>query len=237
MKNFFGALALCLCCASLAPADMISEFLGNPPGTDPGMQDVELLGTAGSDFDLWLVSIESDPGPQGTVDRAENVTGTYDSDGRAVVSIADLENPSFTLVLLDDFTGVVGTTDVDTNDDGTADDTSAFVGLMDAIGVIEDVGDPGYGADFGGDDFTANGNSSDPLIVFRDGVTGTWYSVDPDLMVYDTSGAVVAGTFDLDPTITTFGSVNPTLQAVPEPATATFFGLVALGLCGVRRRS
>ena len=31
-------------------------------------------------------------------------------------------------------------------------------------------------------------------------------------MVYDTSGAVVTGTFDLDPTIPTFGSVNPSLS-------------------------
>jgi hypothetical protein len=222
---------------------LISEFLGNPPGTDPATQEVELLGTANASFDLWLVSIESDPSTsattsQGVVDRGQNVTGTYDADGRAVVSIDDLENPSFTLVLASDFTGIVGTgeTDVDTNNDGTADDLSAFVGIMDAISVIEDTGDPGYGVDFGGEDFIANGNSSDPLIVFRDGTTSTWYSVDPDLMVYDTSGAVVTGTFDLDPTVSTFGSINPSLTTVPEPATAVLFGLAGLGLCVVRRR-
>ena len=192
--------------------DQISELLGNPPGIDPATQEVELLGTPNAAFDLWLVSIESDPGTnQGTVDRAENVTGTYGADGLAVVVIADLENPSNTLVLCDDFTGTIGTTDIDTDDDGMIDDSSTFVGVQDAISIIEDVDDPGYGTELGGEDFVANGNSSDPLIVFRDGTTGTWYSVDPDLMVYDTSGAVVTGTFDLDPTIPTFGSVNPSL--------------------------
>ena len=195
--------------------DQISEILGNPPGLDPDTQEVELLGTPGAAFDLWLVSIESDPGAnQGTVDRAENVTGTYDANGRAVVTIADLENPSNTLVLCDNFTGTIGTTDVDTDDDGMIDDSSTIVGFQDAISIIEDVDDPGYGTELGGDDFIANGNSSDPLIVFRDGTTGTWYAVDTDLMVYDTSGAVVTGTFDLDPTISTFGSVNPSLDGV-----------------------
>ena len=193
--------------------DQISEILGNPPGADPTTQEVELLGTPNAAFDLWLVSIESDPGGSnpGDINNFENVTGAYDADGRAVVEIEDLENPSFTLVLCDNFTGDADT-DIDTDDDGTIDDSSTIVGVQDAIGIIEDVDDPGYGAELGGDDFVANGNSSDPLIVFRDGTTGTWYSVDPDLMVYDTSGAVVTGTFDLDPTISTFGSVNPSLD-------------------------
>ena len=195
--------------------DQISEILGNPPGGDPETQEVELLGTPGAAFDLWLVSIESDPGGSnpGDINNFENVTGTYDADGRAVVEIDDLENPSFTLVLCDDFTGDEDT-DIDTDDDGMIDDSSTIVGVQDAIGIIEDVDDPGYGTELGGDDFIANGNSSDPLIVFRDGTTGTWYAVDPDLMVYDTSGAVVTGTFDLDPTISTFGSVNPSLDGV-----------------------
>ena len=193
--------------------DQISELLGNPPGGDPETQEVELLGTPNAAFDLWLVSIESDPGGSnpGDINNFENVTGTYDADGRAVVEIDDLENPSFTLVLCDNFTGDLDT-DIDTDDDGLVDDSSTIVGVQDAISVIEDVDDPGYGTELGGDDFVANGNSSDPLIVFRDGTTGTWYSVDPDLMVYDTSGAVVTGTFDLDPTIPTFGSVNPSLS-------------------------
>ena len=130
--------------------DQISEILGNPPGIDLDTQEVELLGTPNAAFDLWLVSIESDPGRgQGTVDRAENVTGTYDADGRAVVTIDDLENPSFTLVLCDNFTGTIGTTDVDTDDDGTADDTSTLEGVMDAIGVLDDLTDIAYGAEFG----------------------------------------------------------------------------------------
>jgi len=87
--------------------DQISELLGNPPGGDPATQEVELLGTPNAAFDLWLVSIESDPGGSnpGDINNFENVTGAYDADGRAVVEIEDLENPSFTLVLCDNFTG------------------------------------------------------------------------------------------------------------------------------------
>ncbi len=110
-----------------ASADLISEFYGNQPGTDPSTQDIELFGTANAAFNLWLVSIETDESTfQGIVDRASNVMGSYDTNGLAVVNVPDLENPSFTLVLASGFTGVVGTTDIDTNNDGTADDISAF---------------------------------------------------------------------------------------------------------------
>ena len=223
--TFFALLASMLFAGQMQ-ADTISEFFGNPPGTDPTDQDVELLGTPNASFDLWIVSIESDPttsdtaAGEGVVDRASNVMGTYDANGIAVVSIPDLENPSFTLILADDFTGTVGDTDIDTDNDGIVDDDSAFVGVQDAIGVLEDVGDPGYGAQFGGDDFTANGNSSDPINVFRDGVTGAWYAVDPglDLPVFDINGELVDSTaFDLDPTVATFGSVNPSLEGGSGP--------------------
>ena len=102
-------------------ADLISEFQSNPSGADPANQDVELSGDAGAAFDLWILTLESD-GFNGTVDRATNVTGTYDSAGLAVVSVADLENPSFTMVLVDGFTGAVGD-DLDTDDDGVLDVT------------------------------------------------------------------------------------------------------------------
>lgn len=110
MKTFLLALAVTCLAASTASADSISEFYGNQPGADQPTQQVELKGTPGAAFNLWLVSIETDPGVpnQGVVDRTNNVTGVYGANGLAVVTIDDLENPSFTLVLAMGFTGTVG---------------------------------------------------------------------------------------------------------------------------------
>ena len=208
--TFLALLASMLFVGQLK-ADSISEFAPNPPGADPATQEVELLGTPNTQFSLWILSIESDlGGSQGTVDRGEIVSGTYDADGLAVVTIADLENPSFTLILAEDFTGTVGTTDIDTDDDGTIDDASAIVGVMDAIGVLEDEGDPEYGAQLGGVDFTPN--DSEPTLVFRDSTSGVLYAVFPFLdLVIDVSGEAVTGTFSSDPAVSTFGFINPSL--------------------------
>ena len=86
-----------------------------------------MSGTPGESFDGYLVSIESDSGSsQGIVDRATAISGTFDPNGLLTVEVPDLENPSFTVALLSDFTGTVGTTDIDIDDDGIADDLSAF---------------------------------------------------------------------------------------------------------------
>ena len=196
-----------------AKADQISEFVGNPDGADPDVQEVELLGTPNAVFDLWILSIESDPGPsQGTVDRGENVTGTYDANGLAVVSIDDLENPSFTLILAEDFTGTVGTTDIDTNNDGVVDDTSSIVGIMDVIGALDSLDDFAYGSQLGG--VVVIGDGTDPLLVFRDGTTGAVYANVAGPTVLDSSGEVVTGDFSADPAVPTFGSMNPSLGGV-----------------------
>ena len=106
MKKLAVVFALTAMLSGSAKADLLSEFYGNPPGTDPSSQDVELFGTPSAPFDLWIVSIETDAGgSQGTVDRASNVMGSYDANGLATVSIDDLENPSFTLVLSEDSPG------------------------------------------------------------------------------------------------------------------------------------
>eukprot|EP00968_Pinguiococcus_pyrenoidosus_P024843 scaffold5111_cov277-Pinguiococcus_pyrenoidosus.AAC.1 len=66
----------------------------------------------------------------------------------------DFENPSHTYVLMDAFTGDVSNLpDIDTNDDGTLDDTSMFGTVFDAINVPDNNGDAAginYGAQLGG---------------------------------------------------------------------------------------
>jgi hypothetical protein len=211
-KLYFLLLALSITAVSFG--QQINEFEPNPAGADPANQSFELKGTPSAAFSGWIVSIEGDPGASnpGSVNDATSVSGTFDANGLLVVSVPDLENPSFTIVLVDNFTGTVGD-DLDTNDDGTIDDTSKWNTVYDAIGIPDDsdVTTLLYGADLGGTDFVYTG--SEPAIVFRDGTTDDLYAVNfiGDTNVYDVSATVVSpGDFDTDPTVaTTFGSANP----------------------------
>ncbi|MGF1514363.1 MAG: ExeM/NucH family extracellular endonuclease, partial [Elainellaceae cyanobacterium] len=194
-----------------AATPLISEFQPNPTGTDPSTTTVELSGTPGESFEGTLVSIESDPGNPGVVDRVATISGTFDANGLLTANISDLENPSFTLALLDNFTGNTST-DIDTDDDGVADDLSTFETVFDAIGIPDTTGEPLYGAQLGGTDFAFTGD--EPRLVFRDASVGDLYAVnDPDNgEVIDVNGNSVAPSeFDSDPTTgpDTFGAVNP----------------------------
>lgn len=223
-------------CATAAGAAQINETSPNPPGSDPSSQTVELLGTPGAGFSGWLLSIESDVTTgSGTVDRAASISGTFDASGLLSASVPDLENPSFTLVLVDTFSGSAGSTDIDGNNDGIIDDLSSLGTVLDAIGVPDTNGEPLYGAQLGGADLAYIGR--EPELVFRDGITGALYSV-PLLggtEVFDAAGNPVAiDAFDLDPATSTFGAVNPT--AVPVPAAMWLLGSAVLGLGSVARR-
>ncbi|MCH2248006.1 MAG: ExeM/NucH family extracellular endonuclease, partial [Crocosphaera sp.] len=213
---------------------LISEFQPNPTGSDPSTTTIELSGTPGDSFNGFIVSIESDPGSSnpGDINNFESVSGVFDSNGLLTVSIADLENPSFTIALLSEFTGSTST-DIDTDNDGVPDDLSTFGTVFDAIGVPDSTGDQAflYGTDLGGVDFTYTGE--EPRLIFRDGSVGDLYAInDPDNgQVFDINGIdVTPAIFDTDPTIgtDTFGTINPTVgggdpDPDPDPdPTATF---------------
>ena len=201
------------------------NFEPNANGTDPDPASFELKGTPGASFSGWILSVESDPGSQGTIDRASSVTGTFDNNGLLVVTAPDLENPSFTLILVDDFTGVIGSTDIDTDNDGTADDVSSWTTVFDAIGIPDNTGDEAflYADEIGGTDFSYSGD--EPKLVFRDGTSGDLYAVnDPDNSeVYDVNGTeiVALGSFDTSPYDPTFGAVNPTYTLATGPVILT----------------
>lgn len=208
--------------ASAAP--LLNEFEPNPAGGDPAETTFELTGDSGTDFDLWILSIEND-GYNGTVDRAAEVSGTFDSNGLAVVTVPDLENPTFTVILTDNFEGSIGD-DLDAADDGTLD-VSSLGTILDAVAVSDNAGDDGtlYGAALGGTDILFNGEF-EPLNVFREATTGDWYQtvtvdfggMDEHIGVFAAGGGpeIDANLFTPDPTATTFGVQNPSL--VPEPA-------------------
>lgn len=231
----FAALFLAASCLSLsAHAVLINEIQPNPVGADPSTVQLELLGTAGDSFSGYLLSVESD-GANGTIDRASAISGVFDANGLLTVSIADLENPSFTLILVDSFTGSVGF-DIDVDDDGIIDDTSSFGTVFDAIGVPDSTADAAlsYGAQLGGLDFSYTGD--EPQLIFRDSVTLDWFAInDPagtqafDLM----ATGIDFSSFNMDPSVATFGAINPTV--VPVPAAIWLFGS-ALGLLRLRAR-
>ncbi len=209
-KLYFLAL---ICFVGLTSfAQQINEFEPNPVGTDPANVSFELLGTPSASFSGWILSLECDPTSIGTVDRAAAVSGTFDANGLLVVMVPDLENPSYTVVLTDDFTGTEGATDIDTDDDGVIDDLSTFGTVLDAIGIPDNTGDEAnlYGASLGGQDFAYTGD--EPGLVFRDGTTGEWYAInDPaGTDAYDiNANPFPQSSFDADPTMTTYGAANP----------------------------
>ncbi len=231
----FAALYLAaICLSATAHAVLINEIQPNPTGADPTSVQLELLGTAFSSFDGYLLSVETDSAG-GTIDRASTISGVFDPNGLLTVNIPDLENPSFTLILVDTFTGTVGM-DIDVDNDGIIDDFSSFGTVFDAIGVPDSTADAafGYGAQLGGLDFSYTGD--EPQLIFRDSVTLDWFAInDPaGTQAFDLMGTGIDfSNFDMDPSMTTFGAINPTV--VPVPAAIWLFAS-ALGAISLRRK-
>jgi len=232
------SLLLCLTVASQA-AIVISEFEPNPTGADPDLVSFEISGgNPNTAFSGFLSSIDTDPGSAlGFLNSVEAVSGIFDSAGFLVLSIADLENPSFVLVLSDTSPGAAGDS-VDVDQDGSLDSIAPFGTVYDAIGVIDATDDArSYASELGGSEFaTAN----EWEIAFRDGATGNWYGVDTfSETVFDIAGNEVlgsgAGTFSSSPLVTSFGSANPEFSPVPEPSAVLLGGLALLGLLRRRR--
>lgn len=243
--SFFPCSFSLLAIVSLAtplPAALISEFRPDPSGRDPLTQQVELSGIAGTTFRGYLLGIGGELGRSGTVDTFSLINGMFDSNGILVATIGDLLDPTHTIVLVNDYDASAGPTDIDTNDDGIVDDTSRLIGIQDAIGIPDSNADIPrlYGTKLGGQDFAFTGDQ--PQLVFRDASTGSWYAInDPtNNQIFNTNAMNVANTltFNGNPFNSSFGAINPSAAAVPEPGTV--FVLSALSAAGfitqLRRR-
>jgi hypothetical protein len=212
-------------------ATLLSEFQPNPTGSDPATTTVEITGDANTSFDLWLLTMDTDFGPGNTIDRVNNITGSFDGNGIATVDIPDLENPSFTVALVDSFTGSTGDI-LDSNDDLPG---LGITTVLDAVNIPDNTGDQAFsvvGALGTGTDFVYTGD--EPQLVFRHGLTGEWFAINDPVgsSAFSASGAIWdLGEFTTDASVPTFGSANP----VPEPSTALLSGLALLGFLRRKR--
>lgn len=247
-KTFLAAaltVATFLAGTAQAATVLINEFQPNPPGSDPAETTIELIGDAGSTFSGVLYQIDGDQGVSGQVDEAIALTGIFDASGLLTLTIADIENPSFTLILASGGASSVGD-DLDADNDGTLDlgfagSFNAFGTVFDAVSIVDTATDFGYAGQVGGTDFGFIG--AEPELVFRDGTTGEWLAIEDlndDAGVVNESGDEIELTvFNIDPRTPTFGAVNPTatVSEVPLPP-AMALSLLALGALGAigRRR-
>lgn len=212
-------------CSTGNSAIFINEFRPNPIGGDPTVELVELIATAGeTSFTGFWGAIESDSATF-DVQNSGPISVQFDQNGLATFDTGNIENPAFTFF-------------ISTADHSNAAAVGDITSSIDAIGIPDEAsGDTLYGAVLGGTDFTFTGD--EPRLVFRDGTSGELYAInDPDNgQVFDISGTDVlpGGTFDLDPFSETFGAVNPSFTAVPEPGSIALLGCIA-ATAGFRRR-
>ncbi|WP_435578278.1 HYR domain-containing protein [Gilvibacter sp.] len=198
---------------------LISEYQPITAGSDP--QTIEIKGEPGESFSGVFVIIDGDNSRngRGVVTDVSNISGSFNADGLLTATVPNLTNPTHTAVLTSSFSGTVNETDIDTNDDGTADDLSFFGVIFDAVGVSDGGAccplDVLYGTDFGGVDLLSIGGN--PSAIFREASIGDFYqiSVSTD-EIFDSNGTLVdASSFDTTPTDAgTFGSINPSQSLI-----------------------
>lgn len=152
--------------AAQGPAVWISEVFVNPPGTDQGLELIELTGIPNLPLSgFFLLAIEGDGTATGTVDQSLDLSAlTLGTNGvllwrdaatalvpapapQSTVHVADfapdLENGSNTFLLCTGVAPSVGT-DYDLNNDGTFDAPLPFV-VVDAVSIVENDGAANYG--------------------------------------------------------------------------------------------
>ena len=206
-------------------APVINEFSASTTGTD--VEYLEVYGAPATDYStLSILQVEGDltataPGIVGSVVSVHPV-GTTDANGRWLGSLAanTVQNGSLTLLLVDGFTGAVGTV-LDADANGTLDDPAPWTSLLDSVAVNDGgAGDLSYSAAVLGTThdttsaFAPGGASRIPDGTDTD-TAADWVRNDFDLAgIPGFTGTLVAGE-----AVNTPGAANTTTLPPPPPPT------------------
>jgi uncharacterized protein len=154
-------------CSASSNPPLINEFVANHVGTDTH-EFIEIFGDPDTDyFSYSILQIEGDTTGAGVIDSVHQA-GMTDAQGFWTTGFLTnvLENGTLTLLLVKDFTGVVGN-DLDTDNDGVFDVTP-WSQVVDDVAVNDGgAGDVTYSTTvlapgFGGNPFTPGGASRIP---------------------------------------------------------------------------
>lgn len=192
---------------------VINEFVSNTTGSDI-YEFVEVFGDPNSDYSAFVVlQLEGEGSSVGTIDSVIPV-GTTDANGLWVSTFFsnEIENGTFSLLLVENFTGVDGD-DLDLNDDGTLEVTP-WDRIVDSIGIRDWPTEVSYAVPFLESNY--DGNSFEPGGASRipDGVDT---NTQADWVRNDFDGAGLpgyVGSPEFGEAINTPGLPN---EAVPEP--------------------
>jgi len=246
----FAALVL----AASAPAALvINEVMLNPPGTDNGLEFIELRSTT-PNFDmsgLHLIIIEGDgtSGIRGTIDQALSLTGFSTGsnglflwrDSTAILNpppapattirvqdfVPDIENGGNTFLIVSGFTGSVGQ-DLDADNDDLLD-FFPWTSVLDGFGYSEDTPNPlgaTYALQLGLPFFPQQEWTLDAFAR----IDGTQYAFD---VLGSNPGPYVMDPAEAYPAYLPDFYLTPGSENVPEPAALL---LIALGGLALRRR-
>jgi hypothetical protein len=255
--GFGVGLSLAALSGAAHGAIQFNEIMYDAPGANPTKRFFEVRSTTGgaeSLADVSLIAIEGDGTTiKGLVDFATSFgnvsTGSNGlaliRDGAVVLEpapdpattvVVDAytynENTSVTYLLVSGFTGTVGTTDIDSDDDGTADGTFPWTAVLDAVAFRDAATDTLYAAQLGGVDY----NEADAPYSGAD-IFGFLRDDSGNRHTFRAAGDVDGPyTVDISPTLPvgytlTPGSAN---NPVPEP---TSLGLALAGGMLLLRRT
>lgn len=240
-------------------AVVFNEVMYDAPSTNPDKRFFEVKSTTGgaeSLADLSILAIEGDgttirgrvdfftsfgnvsTGSNGLALLRDGATVLEPAPDAATTVVVDPysynENSTVTYLLVSGFTGAVGT-DIDSDDDGTADGTFPWTAVLDAVGFRDTATDALYAAQLGGIDYDESAAPYDGASIFgflRDDTDArhSFRVTSPD--------ADGPFTVDISPTLPvgymlTPGSAN---APIPEPGSLALLGVGALGLLRRRQR-
>lgn len=202
-KHMICTAAAMLLAGVAAAAPAFNEILINPPGSDDGIEFIEIKGAASEALtNITFLAIDGDGTSAGVIDLAIDLSAqscgtnglllvrdsatalTPASDAATNVFVAsalsgatDIENGSNTYLLVTGFTGSTGT-DLDTNDDGTLDVTLPWTSVISAVALIENDGSANvaYAAALGGTNFGPNAGFNADVLFFNP--TDGWIGCD-----------------------------------------------------------